>query len=75
MEKEVRTSNVLYMEEGPSVMAREVAIATRRDAVLGRVLTAVQSGIWPGEATAEVSSYKSCMAELSTGDDCLMSAE
>ena len=35
-------------------------------------MTAVRSGIWPGEATVEVSNYKSRMTELSTEGDCLM---
>ncbi|KAK8395446.1 hypothetical protein O3P69_006239 [Scylla paramamosain] len=71
VEREAKESNVLFLDKWPSVTLREVATATRRDSVLGKVMTAVRSGICL-EVSEDISSYKSRMAELSTERDCLM---
>ena len=46
IEEEARTSNVLFLDEGPAVTASEIATATRCDAVLGKVLAAISSGVY-----------------------------
>ena len=64
--------SVLFLtESGPTLTARDVVVATRRDPVLARVLAAVRSG-WDAVVDPDLVPYKTKQDELSADADCVL---